>query len=167
MTRAPVHELKSEPLMNSQFEIQPYSGVGDLRFGMNHVTIEKLIGTPIANEKGFSGETTEYRRDNGLLTTYALNEDALVEVGFSRNILELEFDGDRIFTDPPKEIFRKLVNLDGNPYESVGFIVLLNLGITLTGFHDDDIYQRAVTVFTRGRWDGLLQKLKPFDFVNF
>ncbi|EIJ45150.1 hypothetical protein GWL_45900 [Herbaspirillum sp. GW103] len=60
-----------------------------------------------------------------------------------------------------------MVNLDGNPYESVGFIVLLNLGITLTGFHDDDIYQRAVTVFTRGRWDDLLQKLKPFDFVNF
>ena len=48
-----------------------------------------------------------------------------------------------------------------------GFIVLLNLGITLTGFHDDDIYQRAVTVFARGRWDGQLSDLKPFDLANF
>ncbi|NQE49758.1 hypothetical protein [Herbaspirillum rubrisubalbicans] len=153
--------------MNKQFDIQPYSGVGDLRFGMNHVMVEELLGTATTKEEGFSGETTEYRRDNGLLTTYGLNKDELVEVGFSRNILELEFDGSRIFTDPPKEVLRKLVNLDGNPYESVGFIVLLNLGVTLTGFHDDDIYQRAVTVFARGRWDDLLQKLKPFDPKNF
>lgn len=71
---------------------------------------------------------------------YVLNEDVFVEVGFSWNIFELEFDGSRIFIDLLKEIFRKLVSFDGNLYESVGFIVLFNFGIMLMGFYDDDIY---------------------------
>jgi hypothetical protein len=44
----------------------------------------------------------------------------------------------------------------------LGFIVLLNLGITLTGFHDEATDERAVTVFTRDRWDSIKEKLKPF-----
>ncbi|MCP1573125.1 hypothetical protein RB25_11240 [Herbaspirillum rubrisubalbicans] len=154
--------------MTSQFDIKPYLGAGDLRFGMSHAIVEELIGAATRKKTGFLGETTEYRRENGLLTTYRLNTNELVEVGFSRNILELEYEGIKLYTDPPREVFRSLVNIDGNPYESVGFIVLLNLGMTLTGFHDDDdIYQRAVTVFARGRWDGELRDLKPFDFANF
>lgn len=31
-----------------------------------------------------------------------------------------------------------------------------------TGFHDDDIDQKAVTVFERGRWNDLIPDLKPF-----
>jgi len=153
--------------MTSKFDIKPYIGVGDLRFGMDRAKVEQLIGTASRQKKGFSGETTEYRRDNGLLTTYDSGTNELVEIGFSRNILELQYEDVEIFVEPPKDVFKKLASLDGNPYENVGFIVLLKLGITLTGFHDDDINQRAVTVFTRGRWDDLMQDLKPFNLANF
>ena len=46
--------------------------------------------------------------------------------------------------------------------EYVGFIVFLGLGLTLTGFHDGNDSQRAVTAFARGRWDHLRSKLRPF-----
>lgn len=153
--------------MTDKFDIKPYVGVGGLRFGMDRAKIEQLIGTASRKKKGFSGETTEYRRDNGLLITYDSGTNEVVEIGFSRNILELECEDIKIFAEPPQEVFKKLASLDGNPYESVGFIVLLKLGITLTGFHDDDINQRAVTAFTRGRWDDLMQDLKPFALTNF
>lgn len=153
--------------MTSRFDLKPHIGAGHLRFGMTYAMVEELIGAASRKKKGFLGETIEYRRENGLLTTYGLNTNELVEVGFSRNIIELEYEGIKLFTDPPRDVFSSLVNIDGSPYESVGFIVLLNLGMTLTGFHDDDIYQRAVTVFARGRWDGQLSDLKPFDLANF
>jgi len=153
--------------MTGKFDIKTYVGAGHLRFGMNQAKVEQLIGTAARQKKGFSGGATEYRRDNGLLTTYDSGTNELVEIGFSRNILELEYGDIKIFAEPPKEVFKNLANLDGNPYESVGFIVLLKLGITLTGFHDDDINQRAVTAFTRGRWDDLMQDLKPFNLTNF
>ncbi|WP_137173105.1 hypothetical protein [Massilia sp. HP4] len=38
----------------------------------------------------------------------------------------------------------------------------IQLGITLTGFHDNDIDQKAITVFERGRWSDLISELKPF-----
>jgi hypothetical protein len=40
--------------------------------------------------------------------------------------------------------------------------MLLNLGITLTGFRDEATDERAVAVFTRGRWDSEIENLQPF-----
>lgn len=148
--------------MASKLDIQSYVGVGKLHFGLSQVEIAQLIGTPTSQKTGFSGELTEYRRENGLLTTYDKNTHKLIEIGFSKNILELEYANKKLFNEPPFTIFSELAKLDGNPYESLGFIVLLNLGMTLTGFHDEDVNQRAVTVFARGRWDDFLHELKPF-----
>jgi len=44
----------------------------------------------------------------------------------------------------------------------VGFIVLLSLGVAFTGFHDDDESQKAVSVFGKGSYDDLQQKMKDF-----
>lgn len=148
--------------MAGGFYIQPYIGVGALHFGMEKSEVESLVGPPIISDTGFLGEATEYRRGNELLTTYDQKNHTLVEIGIGRRIVELEYEGMEIFTMPPLEVLRKLIELDGSPFECVGFIVLLELGMTLTGFHDGDIDQKAVTVFERGRWSDLIPDLKPF-----
>lgn len=148
------------------FSIQPYIGVDRLHFGMSLNEVENLVGPPVLRDTGFLGETIEYRWDNGLLTTYDQKKCALVEIGISRNIINLEFDNIYIFTMSPQDVLAKLVQLDGDPYESLGFIVLLKLGITLTGFHDDAVEQKSVTVFERGRWDDLIPELKPFHLIR-
>jgi hypothetical protein len=33
----------------------------------------------------------------------------------------------------------------------------------MTGFHDDDESQKAVTVFAKGRWDGMKAKFKKYS----
>jgi len=45
---------------------------------------------------------------------------------------------------------------------TVGYVVLLQLGLAMTGFHDGDLSQKAVTAFARGSWDTLRPKMKPY-----
>lgn len=148
--------------MTIKLNIQPYVGVGDIRFGLTQSEIEKLLGPADSQNKGFRGDFKQYRRDNGLITTYDRSTNKLVEIGFSQNITELEFENEKIFSVPPLDILCKLIKLDGAPYERLGFIVLLKLGVTLTGFHDGATEQKAVTVFVHGRWDDQIAKMKPF-----
>lgn len=148
--------------MAQKFEIQPYIGIGDIKFGMRPVDVDNLIGPPLSVKKDFLGERTEYRRDNGLLVTYSENQ-GVVEIGCSRNIIELEYDKNVIFAYSPLQVLKELVKIDRAPYEVVGFIVLLDLGMTLTGFHDGATEQMAVTVFAKGRWDDELPNMKHFD----
>ncbi len=70
--------------MAQKFEIQPYIGIGDIKFGMRPVDVDNLIGPPSSVKKDFLGERTEYRRDNGLLVTYSENQ-GVVEIGCSRS----------------------------------------------------------------------------------
>lgn len=107
---------------------------------MIYVMVEELIGVVLRKKKGFLGEIIEYRRENGLLIIYGLNMNELVEVGFSWNIIELEYEGIKLFIDLLWDVFSSLVNIDGSFYDSVGFIVLFNFGMMLMGFYDDDIY---------------------------
>ncbi len=46
-------------------------------------------------------------------------------------------------------------------FEDLGFIISPALGMTLTGFHDRDPSQKAITVFERGLWDDALAGAKP------
>lgn len=152
-------------MMSNELDIQPYIGVNALHFRMLPNQIQHLIGPPASRNTGFSGELTEYRRANGLLMTYDKKTQELVEIGVSRNVLELKYGDCEIFTLPSMDVLRRLVKLDGNPYESVGFIVLLKLGITLTGFHEEALDQKAVTIFAKGRWDDDLPDMKPFVLI--
>jgi hypothetical protein len=94
------------------------------------------------------------------LVTYSSQVDAVVEFGFGANIAELEFDGLRLFGAPPLAVLRHLMDRDGRPLEYLGFAIFMELGITIAGFHKpaDSI---AVTCFERGRWDDVLNDMRP------
>jgi len=148
--------------MSEVFEIDPYAGVGKLKFGMSPDEVAQSLGPPDDVDIDAEGEIREYRNDNGLQTVYSTNDKRLVEVGFSSNISTLVFKKTALFTNKPLDVLRLLSAADKQPYELLGFIVLLNLGITLTGFHDKAADERAVTAFARGRWDSMQERLKPF-----
>jgi len=59
---------------------------------------------------------------------------------------------------------RSLCWMDGNPVDVHGFIVLNSIGIAVTGIHDGDRGQLAVTAFPQGGFDDLMDSAKPFDF---
>jgi len=82
-----------------------------------------------------------------------------VEIVFTdtTNVL---FEGIDIFGDPKS--FGKLVSKDSCPYECFGFIILSELEIALTGFHDNDKSQLAVSIFARGKLESLKKDFKKF-----
>jgi hypothetical protein len=56
-----------------------------------------------------------------------------------------------------------LRSYDPHPFEWVGFIIFLEIGIALTGYHDGDTAQRAMTIFPQGRWDAYRDQFSPFQ----
>ena len=144
------------------FEIHPLIGVGAIEFGMTPSQVAYLIGPPDDFEVDESNnERREFRRENGLQAVYSENR-GLVELGFSRNISELCFYGKAVFSLPELDVINQIIDADNHPYFLLGFVVFLSLGITLTGFHDENEDQKAVTVFEKGRWDSMKANMKPF-----
>jgi hypothetical protein len=151
--------------MSEIMEIYSYIGAGRLKFGMHFTEVGNFVGPPVKSNTGFLGELTEYRENSGLVTTYKKTEATLVEIGFSKNISNLEFGGQKLFKDHQLQVLSKLVQQDGSAFEYLGFIILIKLGITLTGFHDNADEQKAVTVFDKGRWDEEIPSMKKFHYV--
>jgi hypothetical protein len=143
--------------MVNLFEIMPYQGAGELRFGMSEEKVCSLYGRP-------GSEATNFLMERDLTfelfsSRFSKEDRTLVEIGFAPNA-NVYFRGVNLFQD--SRAFQMLLAADGDPYESLGFIILLKIGITMTGFHDNDLSQLAVTLFTRGRWDRLRSKMKKF-----
>lgn len=139
------------------FEITPYKSVGPIRFGMSADELVGAVGDPVKFTKNGLGEL-DYKY-SGFRVALSSKDNTVVEVGLVPET-EVVIDGVKIFSSP--DSFTKLVKKDGDPYEYVGFVILLNLGITMTGFHDKDESQKAVGVFAKGRWDGVRLQLKKF-----
>lgn len=147
--------------MKNDFEIYPYKGLGMVEFGMSSAVISGLLGR--ANESELdddSNELREFRRDNGFQTVFGNNGDYLVEMGFSSNIVELNFSGINIFLDPEDDVIARIAKIDGKPYSAFGFLVFMNIGLTLSGFQHRDDSAKGVTIFNKGRWDAMKSDLK-------
>lgn len=135
-----------------KFNLDPYTSVGPLRFDMSEDAVVSTVGRPLGVEKTSLGEV-EYRY-SGMSTRFSSTDGRLTEVAFLPEA-ELMVDDIDVFRD--RRALEMLILKDGRPYEYVGFLIMLRLGMTLTGFHDADESQKAATVFSRGRWD----QLKP------
>jgi hypothetical protein len=137
--------------------VEPYESVGALQFGMRQDEIVAAIGEPQRITKNYMGNSQLWYDDNKF--NVVVEGDRLAEVVLSPSI-EMSIRGINPFTDPTG--FASLCRLDGSPCEALGFIVLRNLGIALTGFHDKDESQKALTAFARGRLDIVESQMKPF-----
>jgi hypothetical protein len=136
-------------------EIRPYAGVGPVRFGMSPTETVEHLGQPQAVSTNRSSETVQ--RYPTMLLTY--DAEGLAEVGMFP-----ESEARLGSLDPlTRQGFAGLIAEDGEAQGVLGFVVLLNLGITVTGVHDDDQGQRAVTAFRKGRWDRVRASMKPFS----
>jgi len=87
-----------------------------------------------------------------------MRDDQAIEVSLAppaRVLLEgkLLFDGG--------EVWRELAASDGDAREVLGFIVLPRLHLTLSGFHDGDSGQLAISAFEAGRWAQFEPEMKP------
>lgn len=139
-------------------KIKPYQSFGPLNFGKT--TKEEclqLFGQPL--QRGVNREGIEeleyeqfiFRFDSVKLT---LHECTLLPY-MEAVIEDIAVTWDVAF-------LREVCKADGAPRDSYGFIVLPSLGIAVTGIHDNDRSQLAITVFSKGSWDDLFVESVPF-----
>ena len=115
------------------FEIKPYRGAGPLRFGMTQDEVATAAGKPVLVRKTPGGDTEMRYPDYAVRLDAA--DQALAEIGFTPRG-KVVVEGIDVFGDP--DAFDRLVQLDGEPLEGAGIIILMKFGLALTGFHDAD-----------------------------
>jgi hypothetical protein len=151
-----------------RFDIQPYTGALPVAFGMRRAEVHKLLGSPessfpIWDGSGVSESYARSRYNVGYDNTGVVNH-----IGFSPGAIELTIQGQPIWTpDEQPDPNPVLLALDPDPMEFVGFWFFVVIGVTTTGYHDDDRSQRAVTVFTRGSKAELLERATAADTSRY
>jgi hypothetical protein len=135
--------------------IIPYEAVGQIRFGMSLDDVISMLGRPDITDEDRSGEVMLYF---GALNV-TITSEGVAEVGILPQI-PVTIGDVSVFSDP--EALEKLCRMDGEPKESLGIVILYNLGISMGGFHDFDESQKAVTAFSRGRWDFVRSETRDF-----
>lgn len=139
--------------------IVPFTSINSLRFGK--ATQEDCIsafGNPVVSRKNKKG-MIEYEYSDKILRFDPSRNSTLFEctlLPLTESVVsDISITWDKTF-------LRAVCILDGNPIDLYGFIVLRNLGLAITGIHDDDISQLAITVFQEGAFDALLTEGVPY-----
>jgi len=133
-----------------RYELVPYQGVLPITFEMTPADVAALLGPPELIDRSELDERNEAR--GGVAIRYDSGDNKVCEMAFLPGV-PLYFNGRSLFleTDP----IGVLKTFDRTPLLIVGFVVFFKLGLTLTGFHDDDNAEQAITAFRLGRWDDL------------
>jgi hypothetical protein len=142
------------------FQIIPYQGIPPLMFGMQEAEVleifgqaeyrSRLIRDPFFRVLGYEGMTFGFDDQSGL------SEVNLGE-GFMGAVV---FSGINVFSD--RNALLKLIRLDGEPWEWVGFIMLMNLGISLGGYHTQADEGKTISIFKRGRYESRRHRFERF-----
>jgi hypothetical protein len=119
--------------------------------GKSRAEIDAVLGEgrptrrgALAGEEGVSYVSVNARA--------AFRDGYAVEVGFAPPA-PIFFKRQSLFDHPA--LWREIAAMDIDTRENLGFLIMPNLGLTLTGFYDNDRSQLAVTVFEAGRCDDL------------
>lgn len=139
------------------FTLRPYIGADPVTFEMTVKDVAKVLGPAKQVRTTDLDERDEVR--GKVSVRYSSSDGKAIELAFLPGATLL-FQSHDLFTE--EHIVDFLIQHDTQPFECLGFLIFLKLGITLTGFHDQAESQRAITVFRRGRWDELREEMTPF-----
>jgi hypothetical protein len=146
-----------------RWEIVPYVGVGPLKFGMTADQVEQILGPP--GRVRVNGDRRRESRARGMpVIHYVAGVASEIEV--FREMRNLGLGGIRLFSEPGRDVLKKLEAANGGALESVGCVLFENLGIA-TGRLDIDVPEdHTVCAFRRGVWDGKLEGFEPLSFQS-
>lgn len=139
--------------------IVPYESVGPLRFDeSNQDDCIQRFGEPDAVRKSRTGKTEMcYER---FIVRFDSSKHVMIEVTLlpfcEGTIRGVEITWDHCFLST-------LCKMDSSALNIFGFIVFLELGVAVSGIHDNDHAQLAISAFRRGDFDGLVAKGMPFS----
>jgi hypothetical protein len=149
--------------MPAEMNIVPLVGLGSIQFGMSPADVAAVLGQPTSESR--SDGDVELYYDNHMNCFFDQNSK-LFQIGATRRAKGLMLSSTDIFATESFLVLRTIERNFGNCYEMLGFIVFPEAGITLTGFHDGDESQKAMTLFPKGLWDKYRSEFTPISFLK-
>jgi hypothetical protein len=145
--------------MPSSLEIVPYVSLGAVHFAMTSPEVRSNWGLPDQVSVTHTGASVEFY--GPVNVGYSIGSSPVVNhFGGGRDATMVSIAGIGLFAEEPASVLRQLQKLDTDVLTYLGFVVFFNLGIALTGYHDDDEDQLAFSAFVRGAWDHRRSKMK-------
>lgn len=120
-----------------------------------------VLGPPVRSLKNRKGGVEEVRE--GVKVCYSPATQTSTDFVLFPPVQAIYNGEDLLASSDPVSV---LMADDPEPLESMGIVVFLRLGLTVTGFDEPDEADKAVTAFMEGRWDALREDLKPYLRVN-
>ena len=140
-----------------EFTLAPYIGSLPITFEMSPADVEKVVGPATSIRTMASGKREERRRT--FIVRYLEEDNKVVEITFLPAAI-LMYQGQNLLkTD---DVIGFLSKRD-MPFEHVGFVIFFQLGLMVTGFHDNDDSQKAMTVVRKGMLDRLKGRAIPLE----
>lgn len=130
------------------YEIISYAKAGPISFDMSEDEVKTILGNPIRISKHFLG-TKRYIYDN-MVVGFSQNSQTVRNITFTEEA-DVKIKDIDIFKDP--NAFEKLIDIDGDPYEDVGIIVLMKLGVSLNDFRREE--EKTLTAFGKGDFEDI------------
>lgn len=142
------------------FDILPTQGFGDVRFGMAIEEVRSILGTEL-DKSSYEGVTEFYFQN---FINVSTRDGKVYQIGATRRSTDVMYKGLDIFNADPMEILKEFQADAGGAFEGFGFVVFLPLGVSLTGFHDGDLDNKAVAVAVLDEWQAVASELTPITF---
>lgn len=142
------------------YQIKPYESVGWIRFGITEREVHSILGEPLRSRSKESEIELFYP---SIIVRLSADSNSVIEMSLLPES-DARLGNIRIFSDEGG--WMKLLQRENGPQEMQGFLVLFDLGIALTGFHDGAAVDRTVTAFMRGRWDGIRSRMTSWQPSN-
>lgn len=145
------------------FEIIPYIGTNLVSFGMSALQVEERLGKSEKKSRNHQGKQIEFWSYMNI----GYSERGVVEhIGFGRQMKNILLNHNNLFGLDAPMVLKKLREIDCQPLEYLGGLFFFKLGICLTGFHDDDEDQKAMSLFEDGRWDSRKSKMRKINLFD-
>lgn len=142
----------------------PYQSLGQVPFGATAEIVRRVWGAPDSISKTGAGKVAEFY--GAVNIGYSSDPDPQVNhFGANKDAVNIRIANIHIFGNDRTQVLTELLMLD-DAYTYMGFLVFLNLGVALTGFHDQDESQRAFSMFAKGAWDHRKSKMKYFSLLS-
>lgn len=144
---------------SKMLKVKSYESLNGL--SINSGCIEQalgIFGSPCRCRKTRLGKV-EYLYENMLLR-FDADTTEFIECTILPSC-NVEINGMRVTWD--KQFLRKVCAIDGAPKIAHGYIILGRLGVAITGIHDNDDSQMAITVFRVLELEEFLDGSKDFS----
>ncbi|EPE1340742.1 hypothetical protein ACSGVL_003342 [Salmonella enterica] len=147
--------------INTTFELYPNKGAGLIEFGMSPDDVEHILGKSDDSRVDRTKRLMEFR--SFMNVSYTSPPTQMVNhIGFGRQMKNIIFDDVNVFSADPEIVIKKLMKYDNSPYLSLGMIFFMKLKISITGFHDGFLDQKAIAIFSHDDYEEYIPEMELY-----